>query len=186
MPPKNQRFTEIFEQHRGLLRAALRSLPRTPGPVDLDDIEQEVALRLWRALEDGREIREMSAYLRALVRSAVFDALRRAKVRHEADHQALEGESEEPKRSAAELPSPIAGPETTTASAELSRALRDSLHQLHPPRRQAVKLYIHGFANREISRLLGWSEGKTRNLTSRGLADLRLELQKRGWSHERE
>lgn len=185
MPRSNQnKFDEIFARHRPMLRAALRSLPRAPGPVDYDDIEQEVALRLWRAFEEGREIREMAAYLRTLVRSAVFDALRRARVRNETSHDPLEPGGQEkgaPREPRAIHPSP----ESDASAQQLSQALAQCLEGLNTSRRTAVKLHIQGFPNREISRLTGWSEGKTRNLTSRGLADLRQRLRERGWSYER-
>lgn len=184
MRSPDDRFHRIFNQHRSLLRGALRSLPRSLGPTDVDDIEQEVALRLWRALEDGREIREMGAYLRTLVRSAVLDALRKAKVRQESRHQTLSVVGADEHHSPSEPRATAPDPERDASSAELGQALQQSLQALHPSRREAVTLHIRGFANREICEELGWSEGKTRNLTSRGLADLRSQLRQRGWFHD--
>lgn len=43
-------------------------------------------------------------------------------------------------------------------------------------RRRAVGLHLQGFTSHEIGDLLGWTEAKARNLTHRGLRDLRTRL----------
>ena len=45
------------------------------------------------------------------------------------------------------------------------------LHDVN--RRRAVGLHLRGFTSTEIAQLLGWTEPKARNLTHRGLKDLR-------------
>jgi DNA-directed RNA polymerase specialized sigma24 family protein len=54
-----------------------------------------------------------------------------------------------------------------------------------PTRRVVVQLHLAGHDRAEIARLLGWSEDKVRNLTYRGLADLREALQHAGIPMER-
>lgn len=43
-------------------------------------------------------------------------------------------------------------------------------------RRPVVRMYLAGYPREEIAALMGWTEGKTRNLRYRGLADLRDRL----------
>ena len=47
-------------------------------------------------------------------------------------------------------------------------------------RRRVVRLYLLGYESREIARMLDWTGAKTRNLLSRGLADLRHRLDQQG------
>lgn len=47
-------------------------------------------------------------------------------------------------------------------------------------RRPAVRMYLAGYPREEIAELMGWTEGKTRNLLYRGLADLRARLTELG------
>ena len=43
-------------------------------------------------------------------------------------------------------------------------------------------MHLVGYIRKEIARLMGWTEAKTRNLLYRGLGDLRQELKGRGVS----
>ncbi len=43
-------------------------------------------------------------------------------------------------------------------------------------RRAVVRMHLAGYERGEIAALLGWTDGKTRNLLYRGLADLRALL----------
>jgi RNA polymerase sigma-70 factor (ECF subfamily) len=46
-------------------------------------------------------------------------------------------------------------------------------------------MYLTGHPREEIAELMGWTEGKTRNLLYRGLADLREKLSEMGVGWER-
>jgi DNA-directed RNA polymerase specialized sigma24 family protein len=52
--------------------------------------------------------------------------------------------------------------------------------RLPDDRRRAVGLYLEGFTSQEIAHLLAWSEPRARNLTYRGLKDLRQQLRAEG------
>ena len=52
-------------------------------------------------------------------------------------------------------------------------------------RRPVVRMYLTGYPREEIADLMGWTEGKTRNLLYRGLADLRERLTEMGVGWER-
>ena len=69
------------------------------------------------------------------------------------------------------------GPEELARGAELGDRLARALDTLSQDRRTAVKLHLQGFGSGEIAELLGWTEARARNLTSRGMRDLRSRLQ---------
>ena len=66
-------------------------------------------------------------------------------------------------------------------SMELGMDIRESLSILAPDRRRAVQAHLMGFDVREIMEIRGWSYNRARNLIARGMADLRRELEKRGF-----
>jgi DNA-directed RNA polymerase specialized sigma24 family protein len=48
-----------------------------------------------------------------------------------------------------------------------------ALTRLSEDRSRAVRLYLEGMTSQEIADLAGWTEPRARNLTYRGLKDLR-------------
>jgi DNA-directed RNA polymerase specialized sigma24 family protein len=55
----------------------------------------------------------------------------------------------------------------------LGARIEAALRQLSPDRQRAVRARLMGLEYDEIERLTGWAYDRTRNLVSRGLADLR-------------
>ena len=45
-------------------------------------------------------------------------------------------------------------------------------------------MYLAGYSGEEVTKMMGWSEAKTRNLLYRGLADLRERLKEMGITWE--
>jgi RNA polymerase sigma factor (sigma-70 family) len=76
------------------------------------------------------------------------------------------------------------GPEQHLAESELAEQVERAIETIHPSRRPVVRMHLMGHPREEIAQLLGWSDGKTRNLLYRGLADLRERLLAQGvqWS----
>jgi RNA polymerase sigma-70 factor (ECF subfamily) len=71
-------------------------------------------------------------------------------------------------------------PDRTLEESELAEVVFGAVEGLMESRRRVVRLHLLGYENAEIAGLLGWSGGKTRNLLSRGLADLRGRLRELG------
>ena len=78
-----------------------------------------------------------------------------------------------------------AGADERIATRELAQAVHDALELLAESRRGVVRMYLAGYDRYEIADLLGWTEGKTRNLLYRGLEDLRKILASRGITREK-
>jgi RNA polymerase sigma factor (sigma-70 family) len=137
---------------------------------DVEDLVQEVRLRLWKALESGEKISAAPAsYIHRTAVSAALDLLRRRRARRETPARlsrpsglAMLGESASADRMLEQL--------------ELQEQVGRAVDSLIPARRSVVRMYLAGYAREEIADLLGWSEPKTRNLLYRGLADLRERL----------
>ena len=65
-----ERFNLVVEEFGVLLRRAIvRFCPRDKG-LQFDDIEQEARLRLWRALQNEREVTNYASYLYRIAATA--------------------------------------------------------------------------------------------------------------------
>ena len=149
----------------------VRAVGRRHGllEADLDEMIQDVRIRLWHARETGERIAgSPSSYVYRAARSASLDLVRRRRGRG-AQPRVLEFEP------ATEAPG-VAGADRALEDAELAGVVFRAVEGLLESRRVVVRLHLLGYESAEIAALLGWSGGKTRNLLSRGLADLRTRL----------
>lgn len=154
---------------------------------DVDEVFQEVRIRLWRARADGanraldtvpagpaggEQISSVgSSYLYRTAVSAALDVLRRHRRPRE---DALEDVGQEPAAPSRREP------EQSLESSELAQQVARAIDTITPSRRPVVRMYLAGYTREEIAALLGWSEAKTRNLLYRGLADVRVRLTEQG------
>ena len=170
----DRRLQDWLKQYGQQLRQNLRrSQPNLPM-ADLDDLEQEVHIRLWRALGAEREIRQPASWIKQTVMSVTIDALRRANSRgDQLPREALtvldefpgglsEGAEEDPAR--------------WSASRQEVERIEQALGVYADETRRVVRLYLAGFSTLESARLLDWTEAKVRNLLYRTLAELRQSL----------
>jgi len=139
---------------------------------EIDEVIQEVRIRLWRAVKDGEKIQGLPAsYVYRTAFSAAVDLLRRRRAKREEPLDLVEG-----KPASLEQTSP----EYETEQSELGQHIAKAVDALSEARRPVVRMYLAGYERGEIADLLGWTEAKTRNLLYRGLADLRETLSTRG------
>ena len=139
-----------------LIHSAARRYGLTSA--DLDEVRQEVRLRLWRALErsDGRDVNASYGYRAAS--SAAVDLIRRHRLT----------------RTMVAEPEEIVG--STTDEALLATRLGEALAAVPESRRVAVRLHLNGRSLVEVARVLHWTPAQARNQVYRGLADLKRAL----------
>lgn len=168
----DKRLRQWLAQYGRALRLALRRAGSGLPLSDLDDLEQEVHIRLWRALADEREMRQPASWIKQTVLSVSIDALRRATSRGDQlpraelsllDEAGIGGEEDDPQR-------------WSVSRQEVER-IEQTLENFEAETRRVVRLYLAGFTTLETAELLDWTEAKVRNLLYRTLADLRVRLQ---------
>jgi RNA polymerase sigma-70 factor (ECF subfamily) len=148
---------------------------------DLDEVMQEVRIRLWRSQGTSEQIGEVStSYVYRTASSAALDVIRRRRSRRGEHHRSLDDES-----AAVALAEPSPGPHGQLEGSELAQQVARAVESIPASRRPAVRMYLTGHPREEIAQLMGWTEGKTRNLLYRGLADLREKLSEMGVGWER-
>ena len=177
------RLRRLLEEHGTWLRRTVeRKCPRHLG-IDPAEVEQEVILRVWRALERETELRAPASFLYRVIATTLVDAVRRRRARPE---EPLMIEGDAPSAGGSEPHAAGPSPEVAAGHAELLDAVESQLEAMPERRRLAVRLHLQGFDTSEVGRLAGWSEPKARNLVYRGLDELRRRLRERGIQYEGE
>ena len=162
----------VLTRYSGVLRTvgARYRLPMS----DLDELTQEVRVRLWGALSTNERIDAVSpSYLYRAATTAAIDIVRRRRAsRGEALDLVDDGEVSA--RRASDTP------ERDATLTELAERIEEALQSIAASRRPVVRMYLAGYGTTEIGELMGWTEAKARNLVYRGLADLRQRLSAMG------
>jgi RNA polymerase sigma-70 factor (ECF subfamily) len=141
----------------------------------LDEVMQEVRIRLWRARGTSEQIGETNtSYVYRTASSAALDVLRRRRARQADRHEAFDDGG------VAVVAAPAPGPHEQLEGSELAERVSLAIEAIPASRRPAVRMHLAGYPREEIAQLMGWSEAKTRNLIYRGLADLRERLASEG------
>ena len=159
-------------RYSGVLRTvgARYRLPNS----DLDELAQEVRVRLWGALGTNERIDAVTpSYLYRAATTAAIDIVRR---RRSARGDPLD-QVDDAEVSARRAPST---PDRDASLRELSERIDEALQTIAASRRPVVRMYLAGYGTAEIGELMGWTEAKARNLVYRGLADLRARLRDLG------
>jgi RNA polymerase sigma-70 factor (ECF subfamily) len=137
---------------------------------DVDDVVQELRLRMWKSLGTAELIRRAKAsYIYRAAISASIDIIRRRRTRRFEATSLDDGVSER-------VTDPQSRADAALDEDELTNAVHRAIGLLAESRRAVVRMHLAGYERHEIAELLGWTEAKTRNLLYRGLADLREVL----------
>lgn len=181
---RDPRIDAVVEEYRAFLRDAVARLcPRDMG-LQFDDIVQESSIRLLRALESERDIRDLASYAYRIAATTTIDAIRRTRARRE-EQLRVEGDGDDEDRGPHVVPdSPDRSPEREAGRSELLRKVESAVARLPENRQRAVRLHLEGMTTAEIGSLMEWTEPKARNLVYRGLADLREALRAEGIDYE--
>jgi RNA polymerase sigma-70 factor (ECF subfamily) len=146
---------------------------------DVDEVMQEVRIRLWHASQGSEKIAQVPAsYVYRTAVSAALDILRRRRARG-AERTVPLDDREDGGETPGVTPA-VSGPDAAVEASELAAQVTQAIETIPASRRPVVRMYLAGYPREEIASLMGWSEAKTRNLLYRGLADLRERLTERG------
>jgi RNA polymerase sigma factor (sigma-70 family) len=171
----SHRLDQLLQRFAARVRVQIESNRLMQQGIDADDVEQEVRIRLWRALERDPNAEFPASYIQKVVATVLVDALRRSQVR---PAEALP----EPEEGEAELPDAGARPERVAMDAEQIAKLGRCLEALPPRRRRPLQLYLQGYALQELADLNGLTLDAARKLVYRGLEELKQRLAALGMS----
>ena len=178
--PGLDRVSSTIETVIARFRTMVRSVGARRGLVDsdLDEVLQDVRIRLWQAGEGGKALEELgSSYLYHVATTAALDLLRRRRARRANDTDDIHERTE--------LTTHDASPHEDVEGRELAAQIDAAIDTLSIDRRVAVRFHLAGYDRADIARMLGWTEARTRNLIYRGLDELRRRLTAMGISPRR-
>ncbi len=170
----DQRLAQVLADFGNRLASLLNGYRLDRYGVDPADIEQEVRIRLWKAIERDRSGAFHASYVQKVVATTVIDALRRAEVRAA---EPLPEDDDEP----GQLPEDGVGPEQSASDGERMSGLQRCLGAIPERRRLPITLHLQGFSLQEIADVVGTSAEAARKLVSRGLDELKSKLREQGY-----
>jgi RNA polymerase sigma factor (sigma-70 family) len=164
-PGPDQQLERLVRDYARVIRSAVAKVAGRRHLADrvVDDVEQEVRIALWKRLRSEQPIEHASSYVFKAARREAIRALRRETAR----------KNDDPPEGWERLEDPGAGPLEALQTQALGARIEAALQKLAPDRQRAVRARLVGLEYDEIERLTGWAYDRTRNLVSRGLADLR-------------
>jgi RNA polymerase sigma-70 factor, ECF subfamily len=161
------------------LDAKLRPfVARRVGSVsDVDDVVQDVFLRMQRGLPALREDSRFGSWVYQIARSAIADH-HRMKARHPLPPSGEEGEGEGKGEGLLAAPPPPALAEENDAASELASYVATFIAMLDSPYREALTLTeLQGLSQKEAAEMLGISLSGMKSRVQRGRARLREALE---------
>lgn len=145
-------------------------------PAEREDVEQEIHLKLWKSISNGKIIKQLESYLWKAVTTTALDVLEKRWREISLDEYL---EKNGPDRA---LPGLVNEP--NLEGLDLCRHLRNIIQTLPAKRRMVLNLHLAGMDLEEMARYLRWTLPKTRHLFYRGLSELRkkYDKEKRTWA----
>ncbi len=169
MEDLEQEITRLLARHRGLIRSILTQNSHRFGHVDVEDVEQEVAIRLFQALKREIKIDNPASYIATVVNTTLLDVIRKASRRlpegADGGHHEVAGGPQ---------------PQQTWLNRERLQQVEACLAELPDNRAIVVRLQLQGYSHQEMAEITGWTTGKIRNLASRGMQALKAKLKEQG------
>lgn len=160
-------FRVLIERYAGFVRATLRQIDYKLSQADLEELEQDVRLKLWQALVGEGNFDKPASYIKKVVNSVAIDAARKRLSRGgdapHLDYSTLEVDDE-------------LSQEVLHYRSELQQ-LMTRWEEQSQASTQVLSLYLQGFSTEEIGQLLQMSEAKARNMLYRFLAEVRGHAQ---------
>lgn len=169
-----QNFETIFDEYHPKI---LRYLSRIVGPVDAEDLSQEVFDKINRGLDSFRGTSSLSTWIYRIATNSAIDRSRSAAYKYKSCHDTFEDEAApESSGRTAEETTPIT--EQMVIRKEMSDCVNEFIGKLPPDYRTVIVLSeLEGFANKEIAQILGISLANTKIRLHRAKARLKKALQ---------
>jgi len=173
---KEKELEEIFNRFSSFIKSNIYKYNPDKFGFEIDDILQEVKIKIWKMLEDEKKISNYSSYIKKVVDSSIIDHFRKFK-REEGVYLFEKNKqiADYNKTYAAEL---------HYGEMDIKDIIGKAVEGLIETRRKVVKLYLLNMSIEEIALYFSWSHHKTRNLLYRGLSDLKKILKQKNIDYE--
>jgi RNA polymerase sigma factor (sigma-70 family) len=162
----------VIERFSLLVRQVIQKNIHRGDDIDLEDIEQEVRLKIWTFLKKGKKVQNLPSYIKRVAYSTTIDELRRM------NKQRPPGQPESLRRMFAGTaqvcgPARDASPEAGFEDEEAKETIFTLVNSLSENRKRVLKLYLAGMSIEEISEFLKLEKPNVRHLFYRAIDDLK-------------
>ena len=169
---KSKDVEEIIQRFSEFIKANIQTFHPQRSGIDINDIAQEVKLKLWKVLLSEKKITHLSSFIKRVVYSTTIDIMRKLKREKEILTNYHGSGIEE------NVSSDISCQE------EIKQIIGQAIDSLIEPRRKVVRLYLLGMNLGETASFFNWTKDKVRNLLYRGLNDVKKILKEKGVDYE--
>jgi len=169
----DHKFETIFDEYHPKI---LRYLSRIVGPVEAEDLCQEVFDKISRGLSGFQGTSSLSTWIYRIATNTAIDRSRSAAYKYASSHDAFEDElTPEPSGLTAVEHAPVT--ERMVIRKEMSDCVNEFIDNLPPDYRTVIVLSeLEGFANKEIAQILGISLDNVKIRLHRARARLKKAL----------
>ncbi len=168
------KFDTIFDEYHPKI---LSYLSRIVGQVDAEDLTQEVFDKINRGLSRFQGRSSLSTWIYRIATNTAIDRSRSTACKYESSHDAFEDDAtQESSDHTAVKAAPLT--EQLVIRKEMSDCVNEFIDNLPPHYRTVIVLSeLEGFANKEITQILGISLGNVKIRLHRARARLKKALQ---------
>jgi len=171
-PITRARFEQVYEEHLTLVRNVLFNMV---GATALDDVTQEVFLRILKALPDLKTHEFIKSWVyRVTINTAIDHVRKRSFFNSPGDDGGLDA-----------IPTPLPSPESLQGTQQMAVLLQQGLSRLEPDHRAVLVLfYFEEKSVTEIQQILGVPEGTVKSRLFQARQHLKSWLAKKGVNYE--
>lgn len=170
---------EVIDKFSSLIRyVILKNLFKTDD-IDIEDIEQEVKIKIWKFIKKGKKVEKLPSYIQRVAYTTTVDELRKMR------RQVPARQSDSLKNIYSLSKSifnedGINSPERLLEDKELKLSLRELIDCLSNNRKQVLRLYLKGMSVEEICEFFKWDKTKVRHLLYRGINNIKEKINNEG------
>jgi RNA polymerase sigma-70 factor (ECF subfamily) len=173
---KDKELADIIDRFSSYIKAGIQKYNPTKFGIEIDDVIQDVKIKIWKILHHEKKIENYSSYIKKIVDSSVIDQFRKLKREEgiylfEKNRKISESHQSHSR-------------EALYDEMDIKDLVGKAVDGLIESRRRVVKLYLLNMSIEEISLYFHWSKDKTRNLLYRGLNDLKKILKEKNIDYE--
>jgi RNA polymerase sigma factor (sigma-70 family) len=174
----DQDIEEVIGRFALLIKKVIRNNTYCGDGIDLEDIEQEIRLKIWKFLKKGKKVDNLASYIKKVAYSTTIDELRRMrKQRPSQEPDTLKriflGTDPPSRRDS------VLSPEACLERDEARQSIGALVDTLSEDRKKVLTLFLAGMSIEEISISLSWDKSRIRHLYYRGIDDLKSRSQTR-------
>jgi RNA polymerase sigma factor (sigma-70 family) len=173
---KDKELAEIIDRFSGFIKASIHRYDLARFGLEIDDIFQEVKIKIWKILHREKKITNYPSYIKKVVDTSIIDQFRKFK-REEGIYLY------EKRKKIAEQDGGYSA-DLIYEQMDIKDLVGRAVEGLIETRKKVVKLYLLNMSIEEIALYFRWSKDKTRNLLYRGLSDLKKILKEKNIDYE--